>query len=150
MKKPTLLILVLYTVSCGAQTVSAQQKERAKGYYDWWASQGIARPADNPNAKKLPLIQVKGNKFVNALGDTVLFRGLAIADPDKLEQEGPWNRNLFVKVKEMGAMIVRIPVHPVPERGRAPSKYLEFLDQAVVLCTELGMYVIIDWHSIGN
>jgi aryl-phospho-beta-D-glucosidase BglC (GH1 family) len=75
---------------------------------------------------------------------------LAVADPDKLEQEGHWNKTLFVKAKEMGATIVRIPVHPVPWRMRTPVKYLELLDQAVGWCTELGMYVIIDWHSIGN
>jgi len=150
MKKPTLLILVLYAVSFGVQTVSAQQKEREKGYYDWWTNQGIPRPADNPNAKKLPLIQVKGKNFVNALGDTVLFRGLAIADPDKIEQQGNWGKTLFMKVKEMGATIVRIPVHPVPWRMRTPPKYLQLLDQAVEWCTELGMYVVIDWHSIGN
>jgi aryl-phospho-beta-D-glucosidase BglC (GH1 family) len=33
---------------------------------------------------------------------------------------------------------------------RTPIKYLPLLDQAVEWCTELGMYVIIDWHCIGN
>ena len=47
-------------------------------------------------------------------------------------------------------MIVRIPVHPVAWRERTPEKYLELLDEAVDWCTDLGMYVIIDWHSIGN
>ncbi len=35
--------------------------------------------------KTLPLITVKGNKFVDPQGNPVLFRGLAISDPDKLE-----------------------------------------------------------------
>lgn len=47
-------------------------------------------------------------------------------------------------------MIVRIPVHPVAWRERTPEKYLELLDQAVEWCTDLGMYIMIDWHSIGN
>jgi hypothetical protein len=50
----------------------------------------------------------------------------------------------------MGTMIVRIPVHPVAWRERTPEKYLELLDQAVEWCTDLGMYIMIDWHSIGN
>jgi len=50
----------------------------------------------------------------------------------------------------MGTMLVRIPVHPVAWRERTPEKYLELLDQAVEWCTDLGMYIIIDWHTIGN
>jgi aryl-phospho-beta-D-glucosidase BglC (GH1 family) len=93
---------------------------------------------------------VKGNKFINSKGDTILFRGLAISDPDKIERQGHWNKKHFEKAKETGALIVRIPVHPVAWRERTPEKYLELLDQAVEWCTDLGMYVVIDWHSIGN
>jgi aryl-phospho-beta-D-glucosidase BglC (GH1 family) len=83
-------------------------------------------------------------------GNTVLFRGLSISDPDKLEMQGHWSKDHFVKVKEMGATLVRIPVHPVAWRERTPAEYIKLLDQAVGWCTELGMYVIIDWHTIGN
>jgi hypothetical protein len=80
----------------------------------------------------------------------VLFRGLAISDPDKIASQGRWNRELFVRVKQMGARLVRIPVHPVAWRERTPAGYLALLDQAVEWCTDLGMYIIVDWHSIGN
>jgi len=113
-------------------------------------AQDFRRPPENPKAKILPQIKVSGNRFVNTHGDTMLFRGLAISDPDHIEKVGHWNRDLFVKVKEMGAMIVRIPVHPAAWRERTPQKYLALLDQAVEWCTDLGMYVDIDWHSIGN
>lgn len=116
----------------------------------WWTVQFPGKPQKNENANLLSLIKVKGNRFVNSNGDTVLFRGLAIADPDKLENEGQWSKELFRRVKDMGATLVRIPVHPVAWRQRTPEKYLELLDQAVDWCTEMGMYVIIDWHSIGN
>ena len=104
----------------------------------------------NPKAKALPLIKVQGNKFITEGGKTILFRGMSISDPDKVERQGHWNKAHFEKVKEMGTMIVRIPVHPVAWRERTPEKYLEFLDEAVEWCTDLGMYIIIDWHSIGN
>jgi hypothetical protein len=116
----------------------------------WWQDGPRSKPIENLHAKSLPLIRVKGNKFVNPAGETVLFRGLSISDPDKIETQGHWNKHHFEKVKEMGAMLVRIPVHPVAWRGRTPEKYLKLLDQAVEWCTELGMYIIIDWHSIGN
>ena len=128
----------------------AQQKNEEGDLYNWRHTPNFGRPPITLNAKKLPLVMVKGNKFVNEQGDTILFRGLAIADPDKIAQESRWNKELFASVKEMGTKIVRIPVHPVPWRMRTPGKYLQLLDQAVEWCTDLGMYVMIDWHSIGN
>ena len=119
-------------------------------FHAWWRD---AAPGQRPytvDNKKMPLISVKGSKFVDPDGKTVLFRGLAISDPDKLEMQGHWNREHFVQVKKMGATLVRIPVHPVAWRERTPAEYLKLLDQAVGWCTELDMYVIIDWHTIGN
>jgi endoglucanase len=121
-----------------------------KPYRQWWNEGRWAWPKKNPDAEKLPRISVSGNRFVNDRGDTVLFRGLAISDPDKLANQGHWNKAHFEHVRDMGAMLVRIPVHPVAWRDRTPEKYLELLDQAAAWCTELGMYIVIDWHSIGN
>ena len=129
----------------------AQPSEITPKLFDWDNNFDLEhRPVHNPLAKNLSLIAVKGNAFVNERGDTILFRGVALADPDKLEQEGKWNRDLFVHVKEFGATIVRLPVHPAAWRARTPIRYLPLLDQAVDWCTELGLYVIIDWHCIGN
>jgi endoglucanase len=151
MRKRTLLLTVVTFVLFLVSGVEAQQVKKNPKLFDWDNNFDLEhRPVDNPNAKKLPLITVRGNRFVNTLGDTILFRGVAIADPDKVEQEGKWNKTLFVKVKEFGATLVRLPIHPVPWRMRTPFKYLQLLDQAVDWCTELGMYVIIDWHVIGN
>jgi aryl-phospho-beta-D-glucosidase BglC (GH1 family) len=151
MNNKTSIIFILFAaVVCLALVTHSQLVQSGAKYFDWSYGQGIRRSVDNPNAKKLALIKVKGNRFINASGDTILLRGVAIADPDKIEQEGRWNKNLFVHVKEYGATLVRIPIHPVPWRMRTPEKYLQLLDQAVDWCAELGMYVIIDWHSIGN
>jgi hypothetical protein len=123
---------------------------KGKRVHEWWHEQFPDKPLNSPNAKKLPLISVKGNKFVDPQGNTVLFRGVSIGDPDKLEQEGHWNKDFFVHVQSTGARIVRIPVHPISWRELAPQKYLQLLDQAVEWCTDLGMYIDLDWHSIGN
>jgi hypothetical protein len=117
---------------------------------EWWNTSYPTQPFKSPEAKKLPLISVAGNRFVDPDGRPILFRGVSIADPDNIEVQGHWSRELFVKVKETGATVVRIPIHPAAWRGRGAAKYLVLLDQAVEWSTELGMYVDIDWHSIGN
>ncbi|MGW8316744.1 MAG: glycoside hydrolase family 5 protein [Bacteroidales bacterium] len=144
MKKRILSFAFLLTaIGCNIQL--SGQDERP-----WYENGPWRRPIPNPQAEILPLISVRGNSFVNPEGDTLLLRGLAISDPDKIERQGHWNRAHFEHVKETGAGIVRIPVHPVAWRERTPEIYLELLDQAVEWCTDLGMYVMIDWHSIGN
>ena len=144
MKTRFLLILFVLTALLTAPVLMAQEAK------PWYFGDPASRPEPDPKAKTLPLIQVRGNKFVTPDGQTVLFRGLSISDPDKIERQGHWNKTHFEQVKKTGAMIVRIPVHPVAWRERTPEKYVELLREAVDWCTDLGMYVIIDWHSIGN
>ncbi len=141
-----LCILLMFTTSVYSQ----QKKIRSSNVVDWTVTVDPYKPGQFTNPKKLPLISVKGNSFVLPTGDTIIFRGLAVADPDKLDQDGQWNKQLFEFVKSCGANIVRIPVHPIAWRVRTPEKYLNLLHQAVEWCTELELYVIIDWHSIGN
>jgi endoglucanase len=129
---------------------SAAQTPQQPKLGSWWNEQAPGAWPYRANAKKLPPISVKGNKFVDPNGNVMLFRGLSISDPDKLASQGHWSRDHFVKVQEMGAKVVRIPVHPVAWRGRTPSEYIKLLDQAVDWCTELNMYIMLDWHSIGN
>ena len=152
MKKNYLLLPVLFSfLFVLTQTVFPQEtkKDSAK-YHHWWDERFAGAPMQFKDAKLLPLIKVKGNRFVDDKGDTVFFHGLSIADPDKIEHQGQWNKVLFQKAKDLGTMIIRIPVHPISWRERTPRKYLKLLDQAVEWCTELGMYIDIDWHSIGN
>jgi endoglucanase len=108
------------------------------------AADGTAKP------DPLPRISVKGNHFVDPSGNVVLFRGVSIADPATLADRGQWNRQLFVAVKDLGSNLVRLPVHPRQWRLKGRDGYFKLLDQAVGWCGELGMHVIIDWHSIGN
>src|SRR5690606_9010086 len=100
--------------------------------------------------QELSRVSVKGNKFVTADGKTIVFRGLDTSDPNKLEKEGHWEKGYFQEMKNWGANIVRFPVHPVAWRERGKENYLKLLDQGIAWAKELGMYVIIDWHSIGN
>ena len=89
--------------------------------HTWWRDRAPGqRPYTTAN-KKLPLISVKGNQFVDPNGSAVLFRGLSISDPDKLEIQGHWNQDHFIEAKEMGTKLLRIPVHPIAWRERTPA-----------------------------
>lgn len=99
---------------------------------------------------KLTRISVDGNKFVNAQKETIVFKGINIADPDRLEKLGQWKKELFEELNSWGANIVRFPVHPSAWRERGEEEYLKLLDQGIQWAKESELYVIIDWHSIGN
>ena len=105
-----------------------------------------------PQEKSAPLsrIKVEGNQFVDSQGNPVVFRGVSFSDPDKLEKEKRWNKAYFQAAKDWHANVVRFPVHPSAWRERGPEDYLRLIDQGVAWAEELGMHVIIDWHSIGN
>jgi len=135
---------------CYIGLAQVNQPKDSTTYHKWWFDRWAGRPLNSPGGKLLPQIRVNGNRFVNSLGDTILFHGVSISDPDKIEHQGAWNKSLFDELKDIGVMLVRIPVHPISWRERTPENYLKLLDQAVEWCTEDSLYVDIDWHSIGN
>jgi hypothetical protein len=112
-------------------------------------SLGIALAAPNTRAE-MSRVSVQSNRFVDAQGRPLVFRGLAMSDPDKLQRNGQWNAAYFDAAKSWGANIVRFPVHPAAWRLHGRNDYLKLLDQGIALAKERKLYVIIDWHSIGN
>jgi len=95
-------------------------------------------------------IWTDANRFVNESEETVIFHGVNIRDPHNLELDGHWTRGHFEEARRWGADIIRLPVHPGAWRTREKEDYLRLLDQGVQWARELGLYLIIDWHSIGN
>ena len=112
-----------------------------------WKSQkaNLIAQEDRPD-----FIAVNGNRFVDEQGSQVLFKGVAIGDPYKIVADGHWNRKHFRAIKKWNPNIIRIPVHPANFRELGAEKYLQLLDQAIGWCEEFRIYVIIDWHCIGN
>lgn len=105
---------------------------------------------NNDNISTFPTkLHAKGNQIVNANGEIVVLRGLMPADPAKLHSKNKFKRDFFVKISQTGANVIRIPVHP--ENWLKDKDYLwRYLDPIVAWAGELKMYVIIDWHYIGN
>jgi hypothetical protein len=56
----------------------------------------------------------------------------------------------FDAARSWKANVVRFAVHPSAWRSSGAGDYLRLLDQGVRFATERSLYVIIDWHSIGN
>jgi endoglucanase len=135
--RPLLVVFLLSTLSLLAGPATAQQTF-----------------SDPPEAmaatSALPRIRVEGNRFVDEEGNTRVFRGLALSDPFHLDRQGQWTRAYFEAAERWNADVVRIPVHPVWWREAGAEQYFEWLDRGVEWATELGLYVIIDWHTIGN
>jgi hypothetical protein len=150
MNKFTIALIVF--VVCNFNNIYSQNdSSRTKiSYHKWWEDRYFKPPLNGQDAKKLSLIRVQANKFIDEKGATLYFRGVSISDPDKIEHQGHWNKQYFEKLNEWGVKLIRIPVHPVSWRERTTEGYLKLLDQAVTWCTEMGIYIIIDWHSIGN
>lgn len=95
-------------------------------------------------------ITVLGNEFVDEAGDVFIFRGYSSSDPDNLVKQNSWNQNYFDELKRWGANVVRFPIHPRAWRSRGKENYLKLLDQGIQWAAANDMYVIMDWHSIGN
>lgn len=97
----------------------------------------------------LSRVSVNGNKFI--VNDTmIIFHGINTSDPEKLTRDGHWNKEYFEVIKSWGANLVRFPVHPAAWRRVGKDAYLQMLDKGIKYAGGLGMYVVIDWHSIGN
>lgn len=136
-----LLIFVLSAFLYGQK----QQDDR-----QWW-KEPYPRPFPAEKLeKRQSFIAVQGNHFVDEQGRVVLFKGVNISDPDKLVKDGRWSEKHFKIIRQWGANIVRVPIHPLAWRLRGPQAYLDLLDQAVIWASKNDLYLIFDWHSIGN
>ena len=95
-------------------------------------------------------VTVKGNKFVGPDGNELVFRGLCFSDPVKLIRDGQWNERYFAEAAAWGANVVRFAVHPANLNAMGWEETFAAMDQGIAWAKQHGMYIIMDWHSIGN
>ena len=100
--------------------------------------------------KEPSALKVKKNVFINDSGKIVRLCGVSFSDPDKLKKENQWNLRYFEEARRWGCNVIRLPIHPYTWRYRGVEDYLKILDQGVEWARQTNMYVIIDWHAIGN
>jgi len=157
--KPVLKYIFAVLLFVGASSLSAAEPDTDKiGIFatdhsntaEWWTIPYPSRFDKSLLTRDQPMIKVEGNKFVDSNGKGFVFRGVNIADPDKLAYEGQWDKSLFEEIDRWGANHIRLPIHPIAWRQRGEAWYFARIDEAVTWANSLGMYLIIDWHSIGN
>ncbi len=95
-------------------------------------------------------VRVQGNKFIGPDGKELIFRGLCFSDPVKLVRENQWNERYFDEAAAWGANVVRFAVHPSNLNQMGWERTFQAMDQGIQWAKERGMWVIMDWHSIGN
>ena len=95
-------------------------------------------------------VKVEGNKFIDPQGKELVFRGLCLADPVKLVRDGQWTERIFAEAADWGANVVRFAVHPTNLNFLGWDETFAAMDQGIEWAKKYHMYVIMDWHSIGN
>jgi endoglucanase len=140
-------VTLLIAAACAAAEVPAPDQP-------WWSIPYPDRFDPSTLAVEQAPITIAGEHFVTAggaaEGTVFVFRGVNTADPAKLAAQGQWTEGLFEQIHRWGANSIRLPVHPVAWREQGADWYFERLDEAVRWANARGMYLIIDWHSIGN
>lgn len=100
------------------------------------------------------VFSVRGNKIVDQAGTETVFRGLnpqdpvwqaLCDDPDLM----PWGEAQFQAMSEWGATIVRLSITPASWRHFGHSQSFAVMDQFIAWAERYGLYVYIDYHSIG-
>lgn len=150
MRRGLISVVVALVLLSAFPMSRAYAQNESSARVEWW---NVPYPGvfDVAKLPKTPgWIGVEGNRFVDETGRTVILRGVNISDPDKLQKNGHWSRKHFEVIKDWGANVIRVPVHPVAWKQRGDDEYFKLLDQAVMWASELEMYLIVEWHSMGN
>lgn len=93
-------------------------------------------------------LHVDGTKLVDASGNTVQLKGVSTHGiawfPEYV------NKKAFKTLRDkMGANLIRLAMYSDKDAGYSRSLYKK-VNQGVRYATELGMYVIIDWHILSD
>ena len=92
-------------------------------------------------------LEVRGNELV-AGGKPILLRGVAVGDPILARQGRPLSDYQRI-AHDWHANVVRISLHPSVWEHTPHDQVLATLDREIQAALGNGMYVILDWHTIG-
>lgn len=103
----------------------------------------------DPVGIDVPPLTTEGSQLRTPDGTAVQLRGVMVPDPATLAADGRFERELVADVAATGANVLRVPVHP--GTWADDDDYLwRYLDPIARWAGEEGLYVILDWHVIGD
>ena len=92
-------------------------------------------------------LSVRGNQ-VFAGPVPVMLRGVAVGDPILAREGRPLSDYQRIAL-DWHANVVRISLHPAVWKHSSHAQILDTLDREINAALANGMYVILDWHTIG-
>lgn len=102
-------------------------------------------------------LTVSDNKIINGNGEEIILRGVSFADPYMMDQDQVYQHSINDILNDIQRLkndwninIIRIPAHPKYWKNNLDSKITQYLTPIINKCSDLGIYVLIDWHAIGN
>lgn len=110
------------------------------------AALGVRAAVSQAAANPSPL-RVKGTRIVNASGKTVTLKGVSTHGIAWYPQYV--NKSCFQSFKKMGANTVRLAFYSDDAAGYSKSLYKK-VEEGIQAATDLGMYVVIDWHILSD
>ncbi|WP_339103026.1 sugar-binding protein [Haloterrigena salinisoli] len=114
-----------------------------------------SRRTDGPETAGPPRLGVEGRWLTDPDGNPVVLRGVSVADPvwriEHAAERGTdyWETLRLATDDAAGwhARILRLPVEPRSIGAAGMDAVVEYLDRAVELAAELGVYLLVDYHA---
>ena len=94
-------------------------------------------------------LRVSHGKLLDGEGRQLVLRGLGLGAIYSVKGLGRWNEAYFANARAWGAELVRLPVFPFTFKSDR-EQTLRDIDDAAVWCEQQGLYLIIDYHVMGN
>ena len=91
-------------------------------------------------------LHVEGTKLMNEYNEEIVMQGVSLGDQRSYTS---YNDKSFEYLKSIRANIVRIPINPSLDDFDSEQN-LQELDNLIKKCTELDMYVIIDFSFVND
>lgn len=129
------------------------QEQKEDGKTDTDAKENAGGNEKEPSSKKTAVkrygkLHVDGTRLVDASGSAVQLKGVSTHGiawfPEYV------NKKAFKTLRDkMGVSLIRLAMYSDKDAGYSRSLYKK-VNQGVRYATELGMYVIIDWHILSD
>lgn len=136
-------------IDCGGETITAGSDEMA--VREEKREPVIVTPAKTENI--VGRLHIEGTRLVDEDGETVQLQGISLHGIAWFPQFV--SKETFAALRdEWGVNLIRIPVYTAEYGGYCSGgdqdELKKLVDEGVQACSELGLYVIIDWHILSD